>query len=213
MEDTEMTATENTQTTWTDVANASADAAIRDAEDASPPRHLTQPLLCKLTDDEVRGLGDTLEEALANVDTLAEEKKSSAAGFKARIELAKERVDEIRGALRSKKELRDVECIETYIYRLGVARMTRLDTGEIVEDRALTASERQPSLPGVRSDEGDTEDEDAVTPADDDDLPDFGAESDAEGNVIADPQAVLDGEPQAVATKKRTARAKKKAAK
>jgi hypothetical protein len=84
----------------------------------------------------------------------------------------------------------------------------------------MSFGERQGTLPGVDADDredGDAEPDDeelaSITPADEIDIPDFGAEPVADGSVIEDPQAVLDGEPQAVATKKRTARAKKKAAK
>ena len=47
----------------------------------------------------------------------------------------------------------------------------------------------------------------AVTAADESDIPDFDSESD--GNVIEDPQAVLDGATQEEATKKKTRRARR----
>lgn len=201
MEETETTTTTESTTTWDEVAAASAAAAI-DA-DARPPRRFEQELPCKLSDDELRGLGDSLEKALANIDTLTEEKKLNAASFKARIELAKEKVGDIRESLRSKTEIRDVECLEHFEYRLGVARVTRVDTGEIISERALTGAERQPSLPGVSDAE---EDELDSAPADTGSTP-FDDEDDSPS--IEDPQAVLDGEPAEVAAKKRARRSKK----
>lgn len=201
--------TSNETTTWSEVAAASDEAELRAAENRMPPRRFMAEASCKLTDDELRTRGDELESALADIDTLTEEKKSNAASFKARIELAKERVGDIRDAIRTKKELRDVEMIESFEYRLGVARIVRTDTGELVSERALTGAERQPSLPGVSTDDIDEDDDTGVAADEESDsgAQPFDDEDDAPS--IEDPQAVLDGEPAAVAAKKRARRAKK----
>jgi hypothetical protein len=136
-----------TNTTWQDAAAASATAEERAADLAMPPRRFEQMLPCTLTDDELRERGDEIVKVLQTIDDIKAEKKIATDGLKARIQIQESRGREIREAIRSKSEDRSVECIESFHFRLGVARVTRTDTGEQVSERALRASERQPSLP------------------------------------------------------------------
>lgn len=143
----ETTAETNNQPAWADAAAASAEAETARAEDAMPPRRFEEMLPCRLTDAEKLAKAEELEAALAAVDLLEAEKKAKTAEINARIKLAKSKVSQVREEQRTSQEMRSVECIQTFLFRLGVARKIRTDTGECIEDRALRACELQPTLP------------------------------------------------------------------
>lgn len=48
--------------------------------------------------------------------------------------------------IRSGYEHKDIECKRELDYRLGTVIITRLDTGEIVEERPMDTEERQRKL-------------------------------------------------------------------
>ena len=195
------------ETTWNEVAAASAAA---EQESAHPPRSFKQLLPVPLTEKEIAERAKRAAAFRAMVAEYEASKKSAADHWKAKIELAENERDGLLDAIAMGTEERPVECLESREYRLGVVRVVRVDTGEVISDRAMSFAERQGTLPGVEEDEDavaadeDGEHEVSVSPSDKDD---FFCDEDAP--AIDDPQAVLDGEPQAVAAKKRTRRAKK----
>jgi len=167
---------------WADVTAQAADADIeaeaRAAQLAMPPRKFDEVLPCSLTEKEVAAKADELEAALASVDVLKAEKKDRTAEINARIKIAEAHVTEIREVRRTATEMRAVECVESFELRLGVARTTRVDTGEMIRERALRSSELQPSLPGTERPTA-TSFEDDIEP------------SEGDVTVIDDPAGVL----------------------
>lgn len=145
----EATTETTTDTTWQDAAAASATAEEKAAQLAMPPRRFDEVLPCTLTDEELRERGDELVKVLATIDQIEAEKKIANDGFKARIQIQESRARELRDAIENKREDREVECVESYELRIGVARTTRVDTGEQIRERALRSSELQPTLPAV----------------------------------------------------------------
>jgi hypothetical protein len=132
---------------WEAAAAEAAETVVAARQDAMPPRRFEEMLPCKLTDEEKIQRGEQLSQALAVVDTITAERKQANDGFKARAELAMERVRELRDAVDSGTEERNVECIESFELRLNCARTVRVDTGEYIRERALKMSELQPELP------------------------------------------------------------------
>jgi hypothetical protein len=192
---------ENTETVqtgsaaWPDVVAASAAREEKAAQLAMPPRRFDELLPCKLTDEELRERGDELVKVLAAVDEIEAEKKLANDQFKARIQIQEARARELRTAIETKREDRSVECVESYELRLGVARTTRVDTGEQIRERALRSSELQPTLPGT---EAEAAPDDQLSLDDTVEVTSEAGEgpcADADGAAIDNPQAVLDAEP------------------
>lgn len=147
-----------TDPAWSDVADASAKAQAE--EKREPPRHLTMDLPCKLTEGEHAERGGELAKVLEEIQALKDGKKAAAQEWKARIEIAEAHARALTKICRHKSEERSVECIEEKIYATGVCRIVRVDTGELVSERALTALERQPVLFGSTEASGDPDEED-----------------------------------------------------
>lgn len=191
--------TTETNKDWNDVAAASADKEAAAAQASMPPRRFEERLPCKLTDDELREKGSELEAALGAVDVLEEEKAETGKAFKARIELAEARVRELRTCIRTKNEDRDIECLEIFELRLGVARTVRVDDGTLIRERALRSSELQTSLSLGPNDANDEDDDDQLSLDDaaDEDADLREPDIDDDETVIRDPEIVLGAEAQA----------------
>lgn len=207
METTMNQAGDPTGAAWSDVAAASATAEERAAQAAMPPRRFEELLPCKLTPDEIRDRGAELVKVLAKIDAIEAEKKAAVDQFKARIQIQESRARELRTAIEGESEDREVEVIESFELRLGVARTTRTDTGEQIRERALRSSELQPSLPAIDDspqmglDEAAHEDD--IEPRELDEEP-----GDDGDGAISDPDAVLAAAPEEAAKPKRTRKAK-----
>lgn len=132
---------------WGVVAGASAAAEEQAAQLAMPPRRFDELLPCTLTDEELRARGDELVKVLDAIDVIEGERKTANDQFKARVQIQEQRARELRTAIEKKQEERSVEVVETFELRLGVARTTRVDTGEQIRERALRSSELQTTLP------------------------------------------------------------------
>lgn len=67
--------------------------------------------------------------------------------FKSKIEKCEAEQNRIATLLNNGYEYRDVECEVVSYFTDGVVRVVRLDTGDTVEERAMTELERQRELP------------------------------------------------------------------
>jgi hypothetical protein len=74
------------------------------------------------------------------------EGKAVAKSFKGRADEINGQISQQQLRVRNGYELRDVECEEFWDLEAGFVRITRLDTGEQVSERAMTAEERQGKL-------------------------------------------------------------------
>lgn len=109
----------------------------------------TRKLKCLLTVDELAERASQvdanfaeIEEAEHELDAHARRVKSS----KAKIESLIEANRELARVRREGYEYRDVPCEERRNDRVGCMDTVRLDTGETIDSRALTATERQGDL-------------------------------------------------------------------
>lgn len=103
-------------------------------------------LKCLLTEAELKERADKMALCLSQIrereDALKSIKKqmeSDIAKAEAELSLASEQY-------RSGFEMRFIDCETDKDFRIGRVSMTRLDTGESVWDRAMTAEERQGEL-------------------------------------------------------------------
>lgn len=140
-------------------ATTQADQAMEaPAVDESPAEELKAQILGKpagrtfrslpvpLTDAEVE---DLIHEAKEEQDSITS-KLDRVAGLKERVKLLnaeiaghQSRVAELVATADARAELRDIECEWFHVYEQNVATLYRLDTEALVDERAMTAEERQ----------------------------------------------------------------------
>lgn len=116
-----------------------------------PP--MIRDLKVKLTDPELKNLAKQMAYEEQTHSEIEEEAKSSAKGFKLRLDASKKTISDLAEKLRSESETRAVEVYETPDTRTNTVKMYRFDNHEMINTRPMTASERmaatRPTLPGV----------------------------------------------------------------
>lgn len=120
---------------------------------------IERELPCKLTDDELRMRGDAMAEAELLVDTLKAERRA----VNKKIFAATDDRNKLAHVIDAEEEPRVVVCKWIADFDQNVYTLVRQDTGDTVEQRAMTAADRQGSLP-LPSDTGELPvgDEDGV---------------------------------------------------
>jgi len=106
----------------------------------------TRNLPVKLTDQEKLHFGREESRLVREVAELEAKKRMSAADFKAQIELRSSQIRDFAEKVHTGVEYREVECVATPIFSEGIMRITRRDTGEVVQERCLTKQEQQARL-------------------------------------------------------------------
>jgi hypothetical protein len=114
---------------------------------------LFRDLPVKLTDAEWAFYANALAVEQARRAQAEADKAESMSAFKATIDKHKAKEAELGEKVRSREETRAVECFERFDYKRFVVDLHRDDTGELVETRQMSASERQTKLPGVDDEE------------------------------------------------------------
>ena len=110
-------------------------------------RPIDLELTCELSDEEVQHRAQQLGAAVAEQDEINSRKKDAMQAFADEQKEIAQRMRVLSRAIRSRKEKRLVGCvIEFHTPTQATKRTTRLDTGEIVEERAMTADECQDHL-------------------------------------------------------------------
>ncbi len=118
-------------------------------DEETTTRRFTEQLAHPLTDGELADIGRNAAKQGRLVTEYEDLKKDDVADWNAKIKKASDERDRLLTVLASGAETRDVECIETHDLRTGRVIVTRADTGAVVRERAMTAAERQGTLPGV----------------------------------------------------------------
>lgn len=136
-----------------DDAWAAAAAASNHAENERkhPPRRFSEMLPVRLTETEIAERARRASVARRQIAEYESQKQAATSHWKAKIELAENERDSLLDTIDSGVEERAVECIETFEWRTGTVVITRADTTEKIRERAMTAQERQPSLPAVNT--------------------------------------------------------------
>lgn len=99
------------------------------------------------TEDEKKSMGNDLAEKFSRHDEAEARLKSVSTQIKSEIATIDAQMSSIAEKMRSGYEYRDVECWIECLYDSGVIQIVRKDTGEVVEERPMTAEERQQKLP------------------------------------------------------------------
>lgn len=110
------------------------------------PKTVVRQVRVLLTESEKLALGNDIGRATQSLASAREQAKEVAAQAKAEVERHRLEVERIGGLLANGYEYRDVECrveVDAEDRRLTV---TRLDTGEVIEDRRARPEELQGEL-------------------------------------------------------------------
>jgi hypothetical protein len=121
-----------------------------------------QQLRCTFTEPEMLEMGRSLCELLREQGKIAEEMAATRTEFKARLADVAGRIGETAGKIHAGYEVRDVRTETRLDFRAGIAKVIRLDTGEIIEERGLLNAERQMILDVARDSALDTLDKAAL---------------------------------------------------
>ena len=105
-------------------------------------------LKCQLTEKEKTELSAKIAKAISDRASAEAKLKEVSASIKAQIAQLDAEISEKALQINNGYEYRNVECRMDKDYRLGSVTITRLDTGEVIRERPMTAEERQMELPG-----------------------------------------------------------------
>lgn len=109
-------------------------------------RKVDNTLKCLLTQDEILKAGEAIAKDLSDITGLENELASVSKAIKSKIQECQSRIDRSRILISNKYEYRTVICTEVKDFSKCTVTVTRDDTGEQVESRAMTADERQTKL-------------------------------------------------------------------
>ena len=105
-------------------------------------------LKCQLTEKEKTELSAKIAKAISDRAGAEAKLKEVNTSIKAQIAKLEAEISEKALQINNGYEYRNVECRMEKDYRLGTVTLTRLDTGEVIRERPMTAEERQMELPG-----------------------------------------------------------------
>lgn len=124
---------------WQETAHASAEA-----QDTSEV--FVGKLTCVLTEHELAERGAQLAALQRTIAEVEADKKSAMASFKKKLDVLGSEAERVGTVIIDKSEERDVKCTRSCLYSTGMVRIVRLDTGEVIQEHAMSAAERQTSL-------------------------------------------------------------------
>ena len=157
----------NTDEPPRDDAKATIDGSTNADEDKSViVRPTTRQLRCELGRDDILEKADRASHLLADRDRRQDEIDNAKKQAKADIERLEAEHRQLNVQIRDRAEYRSVDCDETRNYHTWTVTVTRKDTGEVVDERAMSLDERrtaQTELDLGRSDDsGDATDPEAA---------------------------------------------------
>src|SRR5271166_2049216 len=110
-------------------------------------KKLTLDLECQLTADELQDRGQQISTAMVRYDEVEETKKAANAEASDEMKGLRTKMSELAHVIRKKAETRPIEClVKFHTPEVGVKRIIRKDTNEIVRDEPMSESERQNNL-------------------------------------------------------------------
>ncbi len=127
---------------------------IESEEESEAPRIETRDcsryLKCILTDEEKHIIASELVQRMEERKRKEDELKSIQSQFKGELSRLDAEIDAKAGLVRDGYQFRDVTVLETKNFDTESFTLTRIDTGEVIEDRRLTPTEMQRNLPGFQ---------------------------------------------------------------
>lgn len=156
---------------WTDSENQRGSApseveevVAKDKPNKTKPKTPSQPpamkvetlvrqLKVQLTAPEIAERADRAAKLLEDRDRAEAELKAHATHAKSLIAQMEAEMRALSGEVRTKFTYRDVECERRFLYATGCVQEVRLDTEEVIAERAMTEKEKQRDLPFTRPEE------------------------------------------------------------
>ena len=112
------------------------------------------PVEMPLTDKELLAYADELTTLDTELTVATEQHDSDNGRFKAESKRIAGRASAIMDRLRTKKELKDVDCYNKFDYFEGICEVRRVDNDVVVKTRKMTVEEfKGEKLPFVEDDE------------------------------------------------------------
>lgn len=124
--------------------------ATEEAAESVPPNkveNFVRDLRVALKTEEIAERADRAAQLLAERDSKEEEQKAAAKHAKSIVESMEAELRRLSNEVRTKATYREVQCERVYDFRLGKIFEKRLDTGDVLFERAMTDAERQRELP------------------------------------------------------------------
>lgn len=110
-------------------------------------KEITLDLECELTQDELNERAQKMSFVMLAYDKVEDQKKDSAKAFAEEMSSLRDQMKLHAESIRKKSEQRPVICrILFHVPEIGMKRMVRNDTGDIVRDETMTYEERQANL-------------------------------------------------------------------
>lgn len=111
---------------------------------AGEPRHTFQRVLrVRLTPEERLAKAHARETAEAEIDRLAAELDEIKESYRDRVKGLEERAAKARADFATGTEERPVACVEEPLFEQNAVLIRRVDTGEVIDKRAMEGDERQ----------------------------------------------------------------------
>ena len=133
--------------TWADAADASSDEQARQRlAERFPTRKVTKAIEIDLTDAEIADKGRVLAGLEKEIEAAKSLLKEECARLRSEVKVLEARRACVAGEIANGKGSVDVECEERLVFETNALQTVRLDTGEVVSERALSAAERQGEL-------------------------------------------------------------------
>ena len=107
----------------------------------------SHPVKMDLTDKELLAYADELTDLDTKSEEVSLRHESEKNRFKSEVKDIGKNQSRIMNLLKTKEEFKDVECFEEFNWFDGIVEIVRLDTGEVVKTRKITAEEYQQNLP------------------------------------------------------------------
>lgn len=106
-------------------------------------------LPCELTEAEILDYSRHLARLTQDLEGLEQRKKSAMAQFNDDVARVKAELSSIARKIGNGEEMRLVDCQWSFTWALGIKRLLRLDTHEVVRQELVTQDDRQRRLPLV----------------------------------------------------------------
>ena len=116
-------------------------------------------LKCFLTDSELKAQAETMAQSLSQIQSLESDLKSLKKQIESDIAAAQGALNSAVEKFRSGWEMRTIECEVTKDFETNTITVKRLDTMEVVRERAMTSEERQMALDLGKKEEATTQSE------------------------------------------------------
>jgi len=134
---------------------------------------ITEYLKCPLTDQELKREAEKMANAFSKLSELEGTLKSAKKQIESEIAKVEADLSLAVEKYRSTFEMRNVECEVEKNFQTNTVTVIRLDTLEIIRERALTGEERQLMLDLQKKEEGESQTEPPPEVAEEADLPDL----------------------------------------